>query len=60
MSQGAGAPNGVARNRGKRHRSGERQDLAAPESSLKAATLDLPLIPAKAAAAHSFGSQPSA
>jgi hypothetical protein len=41
-------------------RSGERQDLAAPESSLKAATLDLPLNPAKAAAAHSFGSQPSA
>jgi hypothetical protein len=50
MSRGAGALNGAARNRGKRHRSGERQDLAAPESSVKAATLDLSLNPAKAAA----------
>jgi hypothetical protein len=47
MSQGAGGPIGATRNRGKRHRSGERQDLAAPESSVTAATLDLSSNPAK-------------
>jgi hypothetical protein len=45
----------VPRNRGKRHRSGERQDLAAPGSGRNAAMLYLSSNPANAAAAHWFG-----